>query len=51
VVLTAITSIKVYPDALRRVSYVDQDTNKRFKFLTNNFVLPAITIARIYKSR
>jgi transposase len=51
VVLTAINSIKVYPDALRRVSYVDQETNKRFKFLTNNFVLPAITIARIYKSR
>jgi len=51
VVLTAINSIKVYPDALRRVSYVDQETNKRFKFLTNNFVLPALTIARIYKSR
>jgi len=51
VVLTAINSIKVYPDALRRVSYVDQETNKRFRFLTNNFVLPALTIARIYKSR
>ena len=51
VILTAINSIKAYPDALRRVSYVDQETNKRFKFLTNNFVLPALTIARIYKSR
>ena len=51
VVLTAINSIKVYPDALRRISYVDQETNKRFRFLTNNFVLPALTIARIYKSR
>src|SRR5580700_3759929 len=51
VVLTAINSIKVYPDALRRVSYVDQETNKRFRFLTNNFVLPALTIARIYRSR
>ncbi len=51
VVLTAINSIKVYPDALRRVSYVDPETNKRFRFLTNNFVLPALTIARIYKSR
>ena len=51
VILKAIASIKVYPDALRRVSYVDPETNKRFAFLTNNFVLPALTIARIYKSR
>jgi hypothetical protein len=51
VILTALDSIKVYPDALRRVSYVDPETNKRFQFLTNNFVLPAVTIARIYKSR
>ena len=51
VILTAINSIKVYPDALRRVNYVDPETNKRFRFLTNNFVLPALTIARIYKSR
>ena len=51
VILTAIHSIKVYPDALRRVSYVDQETNKRFQFLTNNFVLSALPITRIYKSR
>jgi transposase len=51
VILTAIESVKVYPDALRRVTYYDQETNKRFGFLTNNFVLPALTIARIYKSR
>src|SRR5277367_3153891 len=51
VVLTAINSIKGYPDALRRVSYVDPETNKRFRFLTNNFVLPALTIAEICKSR
>ena len=51
VVLTAIESIKVYPDALRRVSYFDAETNQRLKFLTNNFALPAITIARIYKCR
>jgi transposase len=51
VVLTAIGSIKVYPEALRRVSYLDVETRKRFKFLTNNFTLPAITIAQIYKSR
>jgi len=51
VVLTAIKSIKAYPDTLRRVTYRDPDTLKRFRFLTNNFVLPALTIARIYKSR
>ena len=51
VILTAIGSAKVYPDALRRVSYLDVETRKRFKFLTNNFTLPAVTIAQIYKSR
>jgi hypothetical protein len=51
VILTAIGSANVYPDTLRRVSYLDVETRKRFKFLTNNFTLPAITIAQIYKSR
>jgi hypothetical protein len=51
VILIAIGSAKVYPDPLRRVTYVDSETNKRLTFLTNNFTLPALTIARIYKSR
>jgi hypothetical protein len=51
VILTAINSVKAYPDQLRRVSYLDVKTRKRFKFLTNNFTLPALTIALIYKSR
>jgi len=51
VILTATGSAKVYPDPLRRVSYLDAETRKRFKFLTNNFTLPALTIAQIYKSR
>jgi hypothetical protein len=51
VILTAINSAKAYPDALRRVSYLDVETRKRFKFLTNNFSLPALTIAKIYKCR
>ena len=41
----------MYPDALRRIHYFDAETQKRFRFLTNNFVLPALTIAQIYKSR
>jgi hypothetical protein len=51
VILTAIDSAKAYPDALRRVSYYDAQTDKRLKFLTNNFTLPALTIAQIYRSR
>ena len=33
------------------MSYLDVETRKRFKFLTNNFALPALTIAKIYKCR
>jgi len=51
VILTSFESASTYPDALRRVSYFDAETNKRLKFLTNNFVLPALTIAQIYKCR
>ena len=40
-----------YPVPLRRVSYHAADIDKRFVFLTNNFALPALTIARLYKCR
>src|ERR1022692_3946699 len=51
VVLTTSESARAYPDALRRISYVDATTNNHLVFLTNNFVLPALTIARIYQCR
>jgi hypothetical protein len=51
VILTAFGSVKAYPEVLRRVSYLDVETKKRFKFLTNNFTLPALTITQIYKAR
>jgi hypothetical protein len=51
VVLASLESASVYPDALRKVAYVDAETGKRFAFLTNNFALPAATIAAIYKQR
>jgi len=51
VILTAFESAEAYPDPLRRVCYLDIETNKRLKFLTNNFALPALTIAQIYKCR
>jgi len=44
-------SASVYPNAFRRVTYLDAETEKRFKFLTNNFTLPAHVIAQIYKCR
>ena len=51
VFLTSIDSAKAHPEKLRRISYLDVETRKRFQFLTNNFTLPALTIALIYKSR
>ncbi len=51
IVLNGPKTSMFYPDALRRISYCDPETGKRFVFLTNNFDLPALTIAQIYKSR
>lgn len=42
---------KDYPDVLRRVSFVDTETDKSLVFLTNNFSLPALTIPQLYKCR
>jgi transposase len=49
--LTLSKSIEHYPDRFRRVSYRDPETGKALVFLTNNFELPALTIAQLYKSR
>ena len=51
VILTAINSATAYPETLRRVTFYDRKTGTRLKFLTNNFALPALTIAQIYKCR
>ena len=51
VILATDGSAAAYPDTLRRVVYFDAVTGKRLKFLTNNFTLPALTIAEIYKQR
>ena len=51
VMLTGFYQCKDYPDKLRRVKYHDAATDKTLVFLTNNFTLPAITIAELYKSR
>ncbi|GBE15866.1 transposase DDE domain protein [bacterium BMS3Abin14] len=44
-------SAKYYPEKLRRVKYFDAKTKKTLTFLTNNFALPALTIAELYRCR
>jgi len=51
VVFSGACSSKDYPDPLRRVSYADPDTGTRLAFLTNNFILPAPDVVRLYKAR
>jgi transposase len=51
VVLASGDSPKHYPEALRRIRYHDDEHNLTLVFLTNNFDLPALTIAQLYKSR
>jgi transposase len=51
IILTGPKSQASYPETLRRVSYVDLETNKRYVYLTNIFTVPAKTIADIYKQR
>jgi len=42
---------KDYPEQLRRIRFKDPETGKTLVFLTNNTVLPALTITALYKSR
>ena len=49
--LTGFYSRQHYPEKLRRIKYFDSETQKHLTFLTNNFKLPAITIAQLYKCR
>jgi hypothetical protein len=51
IVVTGFYSAKGYPDRLRRVRYYDAINDKVLTFLTNNFTLPALTIANIYQLR
>jgi hypothetical protein len=51
IMLTGFYSLKDYPAKLRRVKYYDTETDKTLVFLTNNFSLPALTIAQLYRCR
>src|SRR5208283_5595721 len=44
-------SADAYPQYLRCVGFYDKENNKRLKFFTNNFELPALTVAQLYKCR
>jgi len=49
--LTGMNTATYYPEPLRKVRYHDTDNDKTLVFLTNNFSLPALTIAQLYKAR
>ena len=51
VMLVTPKSLAGYPEKLRRVKYFDAEREKQLVFLTNNFVLPALTMAKLYKCR
>jgi len=51
IVLSGFYTHKRYPQKLRRIKYYDMDTNRTLIFLTNNFTLPALTIAQLYRCR
>lgn len=51
IVLTGVATKKDYPEKLRRVKFRDSETGKTLAFLSNNFTLPALTIAQLYRSR
>ena len=51
IALTGFYSSRYYPEKLRRVRIFDADNSKYLTFLTNNFILPAYTIAELYKCR
>jgi len=51
IILDTYYSVHGYPEPLRRIRYYDVELDKRLVFLTNDFILPATTIAALYKSR
>jgi hypothetical protein len=49
--LTGPKSSSLYPEKLHRVRFRDPETGKAYTFLTNDFSLPSLTIANLYRSR
>ncbi len=51
IILKGFYAQRDYPEKLRRIRYLDPKSHKRLVFLTNNFTLPALTIAQLYRCR
>lgn len=51
IVLQSFYPAKGYPEKLRRIKYLDPEHERTLTFLTNNFALPALTIAELYRCR
>ena len=51
IVLTGVDTKKHYPDKLRRVKFFDEQNNRSFSFLSNNFLIPALVVAELYRCR
>jgi hypothetical protein len=51
IVLTGPKTSRLYPNPLRRIHYFDAEKDLRLIFLTNNFPLPALVIAQLYRAR
>jgi len=51
IVLTGVNTPDEYPEKIRRVKYFDSSTDKRFSFFTNNFIVPALVVAELYRCR
>jgi len=51
IILTGVKTATGYPQPLHRIKYYDAQTGKTFNFLTNNFAIPAQTVADLYRYR
>jgi len=51
IALSGVKSVRDYPLSLRRIRYHDVQISKTFNFLTNNFAIPAQTVADLYRYR
>jgi hypothetical protein len=51
IVFSGIKTSKQYPDKLRRIGFFDGKSERRFSFLTNNFIAPALVVTELYRCR
>lgn len=51
IILSGVKTSHLYPDTLRLAAYRDPKTQRRLVFMTNNFAIPAMTVATLYKCR